>query len=229
MQSVHTGLSTPCDQLAEARFVIQNIVIAGIGSKATGYKELFLPKLIATAAFNQGLKVVDSELVGDAGFRGSCVYFVKLGNKAHSNLLAAGQGDLIIGLEPVETLRATSRYAHGDTIVVTEMSPRMPPVSVRLKKEKYPDLTQLLNRIASMARKVFCAEGLKIATKLGRPEVSNSAVLGVALAAGLPVNQESLEEVIKELARRTDAELQIAALRTGRDSCREWLTGNIRK
>jgi len=202
--------------------MIEDIVIAGVGQRATGFKEVFLPRLIAVAAFNHGLPVLSMEIGGDGVFRGSVVYFVRIGGGAYSNLIPEGGADLIIGLEPLETLRATVKYAK-DTVVVTEVNPRMPPASVNFGRAEYPSVESLLTAVSRITGKVYCVDALRLAKRLGRLETLNTVVMGAATsAAELPVTVEAFEEALVQSLPERASKYHVEAFRAGREACKEW-------
>jgi len=61
--------------------------------------------MIAEAAFNAGMDVKTNDVVGLSQRGGSVWGTVKIGEKIDSPNILPGEGDILIGMEPLEALR----------------------------------------------------------------------------------------------------------------------------
>ena len=78
-----------------------NILIGGVGGQGI----LLVSRILAAAAKESGLKVISGETHGLAQRMGSISVHLRFGAEVYGPLVPWGRADLILGLEPVETLR----------------------------------------------------------------------------------------------------------------------------
>lgn len=186
-----------------------NIFFAGVGGQGiiTG------ASLLARAAVASGMKAVMSEVHGMAQRGGSVVCELRLGN-VQSPMIPDGQASIIIGFEPVETVRSL-RKAHSTTVIVTETRPIV-PVSVSLGGTPYPEVADLLAYLRSQVADVYAVVAADIAEGLGMPQSANVVLLGAALATGvLPLSREILEQTIAATVPAKTVDANMRALAAG--------------
>jgi indolepyruvate ferredoxin oxidoreductase beta subunit len=167
---------------------------------------------LAKIALDLGLEVIAGEVHGMAQ-RGGVVESALLIGGWRSPRIAPGEADLLLGFEPLETLRALPYLAPGGRIFSS--SEPLPPIGVALKKEHYPDPYELLTIVRAVAKDAFFLPCLSLGSEAGSLQSGNSALLGAACAAGvLPFGLDALEAGIhKHLpAKLADANLQAARL-----------------
>ncbi|MDR0905365.1 MAG: 2-oxoacid:acceptor oxidoreductase family protein [Oscillospiraceae bacterium] len=92
-----------------------NILICGIGGQGVVYAS----KLLARQALERGETVHTAETIGMAQRGGSVVSHVRIGGDCHSPLIPKGDADVIIGLEPAETVRNIAYLKTGGTVAVS--------------------------------------------------------------------------------------------------------------
>ncbi|MDR0916815.1 MAG: 2-oxoacid:acceptor oxidoreductase family protein [Oscillospiraceae bacterium] len=92
-----------------------NILICGIGGQGVVYAS----KILARQALERGETVHTAETIGMAQRGGSVVSHVRIGDDCHSPLIPIGGADVIIGLEPAETVRNIAYLKHGGTVAVS--------------------------------------------------------------------------------------------------------------
>ncbi len=80
---------------------ITNLIFAGVGGQGV----LLIAELTAQAAVRAGFDVKQTEVHGVSQRGGSVESHVRYGDAVHSPLVAAGQADVVIGLEKLEALR----------------------------------------------------------------------------------------------------------------------------
>ena len=78
-----------------------NILIAGVGGQGV----LTLAEIIAKAALADNLNVRVGEIHGMAQRGGHVVCTVRIGDNVFGPIIDSGTADLVIGFEPLETLR----------------------------------------------------------------------------------------------------------------------------
>lgn len=183
-----------------------DIILAGVGGQGV----LSLATVIAAAAMKDGLHVKQSEVHGMAQRGGAVMSHLRLSSEPiASDLVPRGSADLIISMEPLESLRYLG-YLHDGGWVITSSSPveNIPD---------YPGTDGLLRQIRSLPHAVVVdAEG--IAKKAGSARAANTVLVGAA-AHLLPVRFETIEEFVASVFRRKGSAVvktNVQALRAGR-------------
>lgn len=174
-----------------------NIVITGIGGQGV----MTLAMVLAEAAFKEGLDVTTAELHGLAQRGGTIPCHVRFGKKIFSPLVLEGKADLVIGLEPLETLRA-AYYGSKEvgTIFVTDTK-KIIPITVSLYKEKYPELSEMKKLLKGFGRGVIMLNASDIVNKeFGSNLSANIYILGYAFARGLiPLKKKDILEGMRKV------------------------------
>ncbi|MEM5794164.1 MAG: indolepyruvate oxidoreductase subunit beta [Candidatus Aenigmatarchaeota archaeon] len=173
-----------------------NLVIAGVG----GQGSLTLALIIAEAALIEGYDVKTSELHGLSQRGGSIPCHVRFGKKIYSSTVRVGKADLIIGLEPLEALRACVYGSKEKTVFLID-SERIVPISSSALGEKYPSNEEIKKILKEFSSKVFFVDASKTLKKeFGSTTGANVFMLGVASCSSLiPLKKESLFEGIRRI------------------------------
>ncbi|MBQ9405857.1 MAG: indolepyruvate oxidoreductase subunit beta [Desulfovibrio sp.] len=168
------------------------IFFTGVGGQGT----LTATTLLARAALDAGLDVVAGEVHGMAQ-RGGVVESVLLLGGWRSPKLDLGEADMLLGFEPLETLRALPYLRQGGTVFSS--SDVLPPLSVSLGKAAYPDMAHIeekTRQVAGQYRFLPCRE---LGAQAGSVQSGNTVLLGAACASGvLPLGVAALEAAIKK-------------------------------
>ena len=172
-----------------------NIYISGVGGSGI----LTLSKVIADSALAEGNDVTTLEFHGLAQRYGAISCQVKIGKKVHSPMILGGEADLIIGLEPMEALRAIYYSSRERTRVLTDMY-KMTPISLSLQRKEYPPLQTLLDRLKKNSKELITVDSSKETEKLtGEIMMSNTYTLGYACGRGmLPVKTKTVLKILLE-------------------------------
>ena len=190
------------------------IYFTGVGGQGT----LTATTLLARTAMDAGLDVVAGEVHGMAQ-RGGVVESVLLLGGWRSPKLDFGEADVLLGFEPLETLRGLP-YLRAGGAVFSSADP-LPPLSVSLGGAQYPSMEEeeaQTRRVAGQCHFVPCSE---LGLKAGSAQAGNTVLLSVACASGIqPFGVDALEAAIgKYLPPKLQAsnlkalELGMAALR----------------
>jgi indolepyruvate ferredoxin oxidoreductase beta subunit len=163
-----------------------DIILAGVGGQGV----LSLTAIIAGAAMKDGYDVRQSEVHGMAQRGGAVQAALRISDtKVHGDLVPRGGADMILSLEPVESLRYAS-YLKPEGVVVSSSDPFV-------NIPDYPDIEKILAAIRSLPRNRI-VPAMEIAKKAGLAKASNMAMVGAA-SSFIPVRPESLEGGIREL------------------------------
>ncbi|MCK5212342.1 MAG: 2-oxoacid:acceptor oxidoreductase family protein, partial [Dehalococcoidia bacterium] len=112
-----------------------NLVITGVG----GQGNILLSGMLGGAFMKKGYYVTIGETFGAAQRGGAVFSTVRLSQKReYVPITPDGKAHLIVGLEPLETLRLVEKYGNADTVCLSNTYPIV-PASVSAGQETYPD------------------------------------------------------------------------------------------
>ena len=187
-----------------------NIVLAGVGGQGI----LLAAEILGTAAIKEGLNVRVSELHGMAQRGGAVVSNVRIGEKVLAPTVLEGQAGVLLGFEPLETLR-NLKFASEKALVIMS-DEKIPPTELAAKMMKYPSMEEIVEKIHCFTRNVTIVEAAKLAKKAGSILTQNIVLIG-ALAATekMPVKNESVVEALRELVPAKHVEINVKAFKLG--------------
>jgi len=187
-----------------------NIVLAGVGGQGI----LLAAEVLGTAAVKDGLNVRVGEIHGMAQRGGAVLCTVRIGENVSSPMIPEGQADILLGFEPIETLRNV-KYASEKTLIIMG-DEKIPPPGLTLKGESYPQTEEILERLGRFSKNIVIVEALRLAKEAGSTMMQNAVLLG-ALAATrkLPIKKESLIEALRELVPAKYAKMNVKAFELG--------------
>ena len=155
----------------------KRIVFVGVG----GQGNLLASRLLGEAALASKVQVQVSEVHGMAQ-RGGVVESAVVMGRAVSPIVSSGEADVIVGFEPMETLRALNK-ANAKTLVITSTA-KLPPFTVAIGQGSYPGVEKTLELIRAKVKKLIAFDALKEAQAAGNPLGVNIVLLGALCAAG---------------------------------------------
>jgi indolepyruvate ferredoxin oxidoreductase beta subunit len=183
-----------------------DIVLAGVGGQGV----LSMAAIIGRAAILEGLAAKQSEVHGMAQRGGAVQAHLRLSDgPIASDLVPLGTADLVLALEPVESLRYL-QYLGPDGSVITA-------ASAFVNIPDYPEVEQVLARVRALPRGTV-VEAERIATEAGDLLAVNTVMVGAASTL-LPLRYESLEQAVRQtFAPKGERVLAVnlAALAAGR-------------
>jgi indolepyruvate ferredoxin oxidoreductase beta subunit len=186
------------------------MVLAGVGGQGI----LLAAEILGTAAVKEGFDVRVSEVHGMAQRGGAVVSVVRIGEKVFSPLILEGEADVILGFEPIETLR-NAKYASEKTVIMVG-DERIPPPVLTLKGESYPKMDVILERLKVFSEKIVTIEASKLAYEAGSLMVQNVVMLGALAAAGkTPIKKENFMEALRELLPAKYLNVNVKAFELG--------------
>lgn len=186
-----------------------DIVLAGTGGQGV----LLFAKVLGEAAVKEGYNVRVSEIHGMAQRGGAVVSHVRIGQKVTSPTVLEGTADVIVGLEPMETLRNIG-FANENTLVLTNTAIIKP--SGIPQNASYPQLESILEKIRLFTKSILTIDAQSIAKKLGNTYVLNITMLGALFATGkLPIKRETIQESIGDSVSQKFVEINLKAFEAG--------------
>lgn len=176
---------------------------------------LSVASIIAHAAMSEGLEVRQSEVHGMAQRGGAVLAHMRIADgKIAGDLVPKGGADLIISMEPLESLRYVS-YLKPNGILVTAAEPFN-------NITDYPDINKIHSSIKSLP-KWRIVQSAVLAKEAGLSKAVNTVMVGSA-ERFLPIKAQSLEKTITEAFSKKDTavvQLNIKAFRLGQDAVKE--------
>jgi indolepyruvate ferredoxin oxidoreductase beta subunit len=177
-----------------------DIILAGVGGQGT----LSIAAIIAHAAVAAGLSVRQGEVHGMAQRGGAVLAHLRLSDTAiASDLVPQGAADLIISMEPVESLRYAPWLSPQGALI----SAAEPFVNIG----DYPDIAVILKAIASFPlSRIVEAEAL--AKEAGLARAVNMVMVGAA-SPFLPIPEKILEDTITAMFADRDPSVGTANIK----------------
>ena len=183
----------------------KNIIISGVGGQGI----LTMASVIDLAAMNLGLNVKQAEVHGMSQRGGAVESHLRISSEEiFSDLIPKGKADIILSIEPMESLRYLP-FLSPDGVIVTATEPYV-------NITNYPDEEKLLDTIAVSANHVF-VEADSLAKEAGSAKAYNVVMLGAA-SPYLEIPTEELEKAIEMFFSRKGKEMvdmNIKAFRLG--------------
>lgn len=190
----------------------KRLVFIGVG----GQGNLLASRLVGEAALSLGIPAVVSEIHGMAQ-RGGIVESAVLLGDVTSPIVSNAEADVLIGFEPVETLRALAKCSK-DTIVITNTHP-LPPFTVAIGQGTYPSVDESLKLIRSKAKKVIALDGNAMAAEAGNSLSLNMVMLGALIGSGtIPIGAENMKKTISTSTKKAFLESNLKAFDLGMQS-----------
>lgn len=186
----------------------KDIILAGVGGQGI----LTIATVIGAAALSEGLQLKQAEVHGMSQRGGDVQSNLRI-SSGHiaSDLIPEGKADLIISVEPMESLRYVNMLNKKEGWLITSMNPFV-------NIPNYPDVEDVLKTIWDIPRNVT-VDAEKVAKEQGSIKAANIVVVGAA-SPYLGLKYESLENAIRTIfAKKGDdiINLNLKALAAGKN------------
>lgn len=184
-----------------------DIILGGVGGQGI----LSIAAAIGLAALKNDLHLKQSEVHGMSQRGGDVQSHLRISSKPiASDLIPKGKADLIISVEPMESLRYLP-FLSKDGWLVTNITPfnNIPD---------YPNVEDIMKQINSFPNHI-AIDADAIAKAAGSSRSSNIVMLGAA-SPFIDIPYEKLEDGIRQLFGKKGAELvntNLKALKAGRE------------
>jgi len=160
-----------------------DVILAGVGGQGV----LSLANVIALAAQNEGLFVRQSEVHGMAQRGGSVLAHLRLADSpVPGDLIPQGRADLILSLEPLESLRYL-KYLKPEGALVSSLEP--------VKNIQAYPAAELLEQALQAVKPSRLLNTAVLAKEAGHAKSANLVLVGGA-SEFLPLKDESYMEAI---------------------------------
>ena len=196
----------------EGRQVI-NLIVTGVG----GQGNILISKLIGQVFMEEGYTVTIGETYGATQRGGSVESHVRLSREKipYSPVTPRGKGDIILGLEPSESLRMLTAYGYPGTYVVTNDRP-IHSLEVAVGEAEYPSREALSDCIGQLSKKVWYVNGSEHALALGNALLTNIVMTGALIGTGLlPLDRSKIERQLKQSFKGEKLSVNLKAFQLG--------------
>jgi indolepyruvate ferredoxin oxidoreductase, beta subunit len=171
-----------------------DIILSGVGGQGI----LSIAAVIGTAAIESGLHVKQAEVHGMSQRGGAVQSHLRISDKPiHSDLIPEGECDIILSVEPMESLRYLP-FLSKQGWVITNSTPC-------INISNYPEQEAIYGKIKELKNSVLL-DADSIAAKVGTKKISNIVMLGAA-SGFLGLDIESLRKSISALFGRKGDEI----------------------
>jgi indolepyruvate ferredoxin oxidoreductase, beta subunit len=145
-----------------------DIILAGVGGQGI----LSIAATLGAAAFNEDLFLKQSETHGMAQRGGAVISHVRISDKpVYSDLIAQGRADLILSVEPMESLRYLPYLSSQGSLVTNTAEFRNIP--------NYPELEKFFQELSGKIN-IIRIDADRMAREIGNSKASNMVMLGAA-------------------------------------------------
>ena len=187
-----------------------DIFLAGVGGQGI----LSIAAVIGQAALFDNLRIKQSEVHGMSQRGGAVMSHLRISSSSvASDLIPYGSADLIISVEPMESLRYLPYLsATGWLITNTKPFENIPD---------YPDYDKLMQTIRDLPRRVFI-DADQMAHEVGSLKASNMIMLGASVPF-LSIPESSIEKGIQSIFEskgKDVVELNLKAMHSGKEYAR---------
>lgn len=198
--------------MKKLKFDPLNIVICGIG----GQGNVLASEVVGSAMTDRGYRVAIGETYGASQRGGSVMSHVRVSaDKEMCVLIPSGEAHIIIGFEPLETLRMARKYAGPDTMIVYDPRP-VYPLGVLQGIQTYPAMEDITEEIRSLSAAAYAVPAADIAMEVGDSRSANIALLGAfTQLPDSPLSREDLEKILTQRFRGAVLELNQRAFAMG--------------
>ncbi len=186
----------------------KDIILAGVGGQGI----LSVAAVIGMAAVENNLFVKQAEVHGMSQRGGAVMSHLRISSEEiYSDLIEIGGADIILSVEPMESLRYLEYLSSGGWLITNAK----PFINV----PDYPELDKLLAEINALPNSI-AFDANEIALKLKAPKAVNIIMVGAATPY-LDIPYEKVEEGIGKLFGRKGeeiVEMNLRALKAGREA-----------
>jgi indolepyruvate ferredoxin oxidoreductase beta subunit len=172
------------------------------------------------AAVKDGLNVRVSEIHGMAQRGGAVVSMVRIGKVVLAPTVMEGQADILLGFEPLETLRSLNYTSEKSLVIMNTL--QVPLTELTAKNLKYPSRDEIVEKIHRFTKNVHLVDAVKLAKKAGSAITQNVVLLGALAGTNeLPMRKAKLIEAVRELVPTKYVDTNLKAFELGYESLKK--------
>ena len=190
-----------------------NLIITGVG----GQGNVLASQIVGHAAVNKGLRITIGETFGLSQRGGPVSSHIRISrNRDYSPLVSPNKADIILGLEPLETLRIIPEFGNQNTTIIAN-SRAIYPLNVIAGDVDYPDTSIIKSFLDEFCGKVYWLEATGLAVELGTPILMNTILLGALCGIqDFPLQINDFQYALKDFFPESKLNTNYEALRLGK-------------
>lgn len=185
----------------------KDIILCGVGGQGI----LSIATVIGKAAIQEGLYMKQAEVHGMSQRGGDVQSNLRISDQPiASDLIPTGKCDLIISLEPMESLRYLPYLNHNGWLVTNET----PFVNI----PNYPSIDELKEELNKLPHKIILNVN-EVAKEIGTIRVANMVLLGATIPF-LGIEYATIQNSIRDIFLRkgeTIVDMNLKALQAGKE------------
>lgn len=197
-----------------------NIVICGIG----GQGNILASELLGSVLVDKGYMVAIGETYGASQRGGSVMSHVRVSEEKEMGvLIPKGEAHIIVGFEPLETLRMLREYGNIRTQVIYD--PRVAyPLGVMTGEQTYPDPEVLVAELKALSAVAYAIPAAELAGQAGNYKAANIALMGaLTRLKDLPLTMEDYTRTLEQRFSGKALEVNYKAFKLGYDALEQLL------
>jgi indolepyruvate ferredoxin oxidoreductase beta subunit len=189
-----------------------NVIVTGVG----GQGNVLISQLIGRALVKAGYHVTIGETYGASQRGGAVMSHLRISREAqYGPLIPEGEAHVILGLEPLETLRVLAQFGNAEVTVVANSRP-IHPLAVTTGAAEYPSRQQVASILKELSSRAWLIDATDMALDLGAGILTNIIMLGALVGSDtLPVGSEAFEPELRESLPSDKLDLNLEAFRRG--------------
>jgi indolepyruvate ferredoxin oxidoreductase, beta subunit len=143
-----------------------NLIITGVG----GQGNILISKIMGQVFMEEGRTITIGETYGATQRGGSVASHVRISTERipYSPVTPKGKADIILGLEPSESLRILTAFGYPGTFVVTNTRP-VHSLEVAIGETAYPSGEILCECMNELSKKAWFLDASEHALSFGKP------------------------------------------------------------
>ena len=192
-----------------ADLVTVNLLMAGVGGQGV----ILASDIVGEVAMAAEYDFKKTDTLGMAQRGGSVTSHIRIAAKVWSPLIKEGEVDILLALEKLEAARWAHYIKPGGIAIVNDHA--IPPVSVNLGNEVYPDDDAIIDAVKTTADKIYFIAGFVRAQELGNVKALNTLMLG-CVSRFLPMDVQLWKDCIARRLPASVLEINDRAFDAGR-------------
>jgi indolepyruvate ferredoxin oxidoreductase beta subunit len=196
------------------RIMLLNLIITGVG----GQGNVMASQILGRAAARKGLRVTIGETFGLSQRGGPVMSHIRFSEeKSHGPIIPPNMAHIIVGLEPMETLRILMEYGNKDTVFIVNSRP-IYPLNVIAGDVEYPDPGYIKSVLSKSGGRLFWLKATQMAIDLGGPIMLNMIMVGALCSLhDFPIKVNDIKDLIKDIFEDSKLESNYRALDMGKE------------
>jgi indolepyruvate ferredoxin oxidoreductase beta subunit len=194
-----------------------NLIVTGVG----GQGNVLISQLLGKALVSEGHHVTIGETYGASQRGGAVMSHVRISRKEqYGPFIPEGRADVVLGLEPVETLRVLAQYGQPEVTVIANSRP-VYTTAITTGAAEYPGDEEIEKTLKALSRQAWLINATEIALEMGAPILANIIMAGALIGSEtLPLDLGALERQLRESLPGDKLEMNLVAIQRGLEEAR---------